>query len=971
MKFLPIKITTLLLTMTWCFTPLPAFCQEVDDLEKKADSLIARVDIYNKPNSENIPRLLEALDLYKQSGNMEKYLDHSGDLASAYFYEKNYKHYFPIVNLITRTSIEMYGEKSAEYVNSLYFLAHSNFLKGNAKRSVEILKECLQILQENFPEEKPLYALESTGYINSTLGDYDESVFYYQELLKQLDETNEEDYHQLSRTYRQLGWCYIKKSDYEQAQYCYRKCLSILKKLPQSSFFQQTEWYAHQNLSELYLNKNVLDSALFHIRKAIQVQEASAPLEAYKSYLQFGDLLRQDNQLQAALYNYQKAYSLAIEEYSDFNKHPSFGSCQAKIAAVSYTMHRDEESLALFQNALSDISFEFAEKDIFQNPTGDQLINKKIGLEILESKASVLYDCYLDTGKKDLLSAAHECYQSIFELLKDIRKDYLAEGSKHNLARRAVPLYERSIKVCLELYKLTDDEAFLQEGLLVAEGNKSVLMFESIKDEMAKGYAGIPDSLLEREREIIAELNFYQKSINESRQKKKGENIEKIKMWESMVFNLRSKYQALTSFLESEFPSYYSLKYNEQSTSVDLIRQYLPDEKSALVEFMLGDQSAFVFYLTKHELKAYELKDIASLGEQIHQFRQLVMYPPNSKDFKTDLAKFKTSASGLYDYLLKKGLEDLSGGINNLIIVPDDVLAYLPFEILVRELSEDGNDNYSPAVFSFLINDFNVSYQYSASLMVASKDKEKPEEDIAGFVGFAPTFDGGYSQKRTCSSDQLYSLLCNEQEITAIQNILGGEIFVAAHAGLDRFHEEAANYRILHLATHACVDNSDVGLNKIYLSDGDLSQFELNNLRLNAELAVLSACNTGTGKLQKGEGVMSLTRSFMLAGSESVLTSLWSVDDCATSDIMVEYYKCLKKGMKKDMALRTAKLNYIKTADLNNSHPYYWGAFVQFGEIAPLEMPDQNRWWIYASVIGLLVGIWLFYKGFRNREKLR
>ena len=80
-----------------------------------------------------------------------------------------------------------------------------------------------------------------------------------------------------------------------------------------------------------------------------------------------------------------------------------------------------------------------------------------------------------------------------------------------------------------------------------------------------------------------------------------------------------------------------------------------------------------------------------------------------------------------------------------------------------------------------------------------------------------------------------------------------------------------------------------------------------------------------------GEGVMSLARSFVLAGSQSVLTSLWSVDDCATSDIMVEYYKCLKKGMSKDDAIAQAKLVYLKTADLNNSHPYYWGAFVQFG----------------------------------------
>ena len=193
------------------------------------------------------------------------------------------------------------------------------------------------------------------------------------------------------------------------------------------------------------------------------------------------------------------------------------------------------------------------------------------------------------------------------------------------------------------------------------------------------------------------------------------------------------------------------------------------------------------------------------------------------------------------------------------------------------------------------MEDFSIGYQYSASLIAAGEKKwpEKTETETARFVGFAPNFGGGIAEARTCSDDMLYSLQCNEREVTAISEIMGGEAFTAARAGLDGFARRAESCRILHLATHACVDDTGNGLNKIYLSDGDLTQYELDNLRLNADLTVLSACNTGMGQLLKGEGMMSLTRSFMLAGSKSVLTSLWSVDDCATSDIMVNYYLSL------------------------------------------------------------------------------
>lgn len=194
-------------------------------------------------------------------------------------------------------------------------------------------------------------------------------------------------------------------------------------------------------------------------------------------------------------------------------------------------------------------------------------------------------------------------------------------------------------------------------------------------------------------------------------------------------------------------------------------------------------------------------------------------------------------------------------------------------------------------------------------------------------------------------------------------------------ASTKEFLLNAPKYSIIHLATHACIDESSSDLNKIFFDDGNLSQIDLDQLRIHAALTVLSACNTGTGKLQKGEGVLSMARSFLLAGSASVLTSLWAVDDCTTADLMLHYYSFLGKGQQKDNSLKLAKLAFLERADLEHSHPYYWSAFVQVGdtsgfglEDAPMDIPTPML--LMGAV--LLVGVLgLFKYGSLQKTDLR
>ncbi len=942
-----------LIVLTFCFTFNLIGQNNVEDKVKLAITQREKINVRDQDQTKNIEFLNEALKTFKEVENWEQYRISLSYLSTIYYYQKDYENYFAIVPQYVELAKSLHGTSSKQYAFALGQLSLQYKLKGNFFKSIEVQKKSLQILKDYFAEEGILYDLESIGLKFQDIGDYGEALNYFEEALKHTNNSDNRQIHIIARLYRQMGKCHLKSSQNKDALRCYNKSKDILDRLPEVPYYQQTEWYAYQDLSELYLKKNKPDSALYFIHKAIDIQKKTSPLEAYKCYLQLGDVQSERNDNNSALAAYEKAYVLAKDEFSNIERHPSFALSKAKIAWVFQKQGNFSKSLDFYQKALRFNSHGFESNDIASNPEIGQMILKQAGLEILAGKAETLFASYKKRANLKHLKLANKCYLLAVETIKAIRKEYMADGSKHNLAKKALLIYEKAIETSLELFQTTGDKHYLEQAFSFSENNKAVLLFESIRDDIAKGFAGIPDSLVEREYDLSAELNYYQKKIIEEKQKSNSADQNSIKEWENKVFEFRQQYQKLIAFLEKEYPSYYELKYIDQSAKIVEIREKLTNDKTALVEYLVGTENAFVFLLTKNDLQVVKIKEKEKLIERVARLRELISTPPNSEKFGEEFNEFTHLSNNLYNQLLVGMLSDLSPKINRLIIIPDDVLCYLPFEILLRKKPVTNKPTYSPMSLTYLIEDYRISYQYSASLMAAEEKNKTVQAATGKFVGFAPSFKGSYAAQRTCSTDMLYSLQCNKQEVAMISELMEGEALFAERAGLGYFMENASDYRIIHLATHACVDDSDIGLNKIYLSDGDLSQYELNNLRLNADLAVLSACNTGMGKLLKGEGMMSLTRSFMLAGSKSVLTSLWSVDDCATSDIMVNYYKCLKKGMPKDEAIAKAKLAYLKTADRNNSHPYYWAAFVQFGNIESLDLVNHFQWYHLAGILAL------------------
>jgi CHAT domain-containing protein len=189
-----------------------------------------------------------------------------------------------------------------------------------------------------------------------------------------------------------------------------------------------------------------------------------------------------------------------------------------------------------------------------------------------------------------------------------------------------------------------------------------------------------------------------------------------------------------------------------------------------------------------------------------------------------------------------------------------------------------------------------------------------------------------------------------EKEVTSISEMMNGEAYCHRRATEETFKEKAPRAGILHIATHAVINDVNPLFSKLIFSldpasgeDGFLNTYELYNMKLNARLVVLSACNTGYGKLVRGEGIMSLARGFMYAGCPSIIMSLWPVDDKSTSILMQNFYEGLKKGQNKDEALRRAKLDFLKNADEVKANPFYWSGMIFVGGMDPLPAGHKGK----------------------------
>jgi CHAT domain-containing protein len=303
-------------------------------------------------------------------------------------------------------------------------------------------------------------------------------------------------------------------------------------------------------------------------------------------------------------------------------------------------------------------------------------------------------------------------------------------------------------------------------------------------------------------------------------------------------------------------------------------------------------------------------------------------------------------------------------------------MAQLPLEILV---SEKPDEKAQFNQLNYLINDYSFSYLYSADMLPANLHSRERGKERLLYLGVAPGFSGDNNQiaqvKRSGSSRA--ALIGAREEVESAAKLFRQKVKTSDENLEKLIKEKGGDYSILHLATHAEIDEKSPLNSRIYLDeenhqdgeDGILHQYELFNLDLDNELTVLSACKTGSGPWIEGEGVNSLARGFIYSGSRSIVLSYWDVNDQTSSTLMNSFFQNLNQGNGRSESLRNAKLRYLKEADAVQANPYYWAGFVLFGETIPLDSVESSEdFWLYIIPILVLV---VFAVAFRIARKKR
>ncbi|MEM9549029.1 MAG: CHAT domain-containing tetratricopeptide repeat protein [Bacteroidota bacterium] len=891
-----------------------------------------------------------------------------------------------------------------QFIICLNGIGTCSYYKGDFQKAFEYLYKALDASEELFGKEHATYSnsLNNLASLQSDLGEYENAIKGYRIAAEIDKEDNIED---LLLIYNNIGKCYEKQGDIEEAIVFYKKALSLQINLPDAKNINFAACYDH--LARAFMKQNLPEIAFEAQEKALYYFKKSKDAEgefirsritlSYWNLLEIALKLKNDEEIidryaqQAIAYevNYlprlsskglsmlgeielrKKNYYRAIQYFKDklihqtkqyeaFAQHPEIGLTYTQLANAYYKLNDYTKSLNYYQFALNHMAKNFSSTDVYELPDFKTIIKDQNVLKVLFAKAQTFCQLAIDKDEKKLtyLDAAEQTFDLAIQLINHLRKNLNSQDSKVELGEMANLIYKQAVKCNYIQYQLNPSVEQLEKIFKIVESGKAAILLESINDNTAKGFAGIPDSLVAMDNRLKKEILNIQELLY-NLENKDERNQKQIDYLENKLFNAKNEHTDFLTYLESNYPEYYNLKYDQRLISLKKVKGHLPDTQSAIVEYFMGDDELYIIWITKENSNIVSVALDSNLTKQVENLRHLLHHPPGHTDAKEDFERFEQCAYYLYSNLIAP--LDIPSSIHRLIIIPDDILGYVPFEVLIQNTAPNKFPSYHTDHLNYLLNDYALSYNYSVTLW----GQETRFSEGKGYLGVAPNFDNSYNQDLILKNDErdlLNRLKCNEEEIESVSDIIPGLTLMGNTATKEKTLEHASDFQILHFATHSSIDDENPMLNKIYLNDTYLSNYDLYNIRLNADLAVLSACNTGNGRLRSGEGIMSIFRGFLHAGCPSSLISLWSVEDCSTQAIIRNYFAELANGKSKDIALQTVKKNFVNDADRLHAHPFYWAAFVQFGLVDAIEFRERNNVGeggalVWGALILLIVGL--------------
>lgn len=739
----------------------------------------------------------------------------------------------------------------------------------------------------------------------------------------------------ISTAYLNIGIVYFSLKEYKTALVYFNKSLrlKIENNLTEKALI-------YLNIAKTYSQTDNPALAEEFYKKSISTFRSEFGEDHYRMsdlYFYYGLFLKSVNRNKESLDAYHKALSICLANYGE--KHSLVSLSYKLIGDHFMNQNNCDSALFYFQKSIISVVNGFKNPDIRSNPNLDSVIFDIRLLDNLKSKASALEQySYLQNDIKvrvNTIRSGLETIELSLRLIDRIRSNYLSEESRMYLAENEKETYLFAIhlaRVCNELSG-SDSTAAIMYG--IAGKAKAAILRNEITAGKLFYSVGIPDSIRIRKDNLTAGIAAYNNLVLEESGKKEPDN-KKISLWKDNLFEMNRENEKLATRINDEYPQYRKLLSKTEPLALKEIQKQLRRDET-IIDYLLSNQyvsgkrKLFIFLISKNNISFLETaldSMFSKNADIIHSNNQL-----SSSSGESGISA-GSNASALY-YMYENLIRPVESKLSakRLVIIPDEEIGLLPFDAFLRNKPSAGQTGYEG--LGYLIRDYTFSFGYSSSLISTERTELKGGSRV---FAFSPDYNN--TGPGTASPHQLKGA---GDETASILKIFRGKEFTGRQATESNFRKAMKTPAIFHLAMHSLSDSSDSKYSCLVfdkqsdtVSDGNLYNYEISLSRINSPMVVLSACNSGTGTLYHGEGLMSLARGFILAGASSVVKTAWEVNDETSAAIIKRFYFYLSNGSAKDEAMRLAKLDYIRNNPPVYSNPYYWAAYEVLGDNSPV-----------------------------------
>jgi len=781
------------------------------------------------------------------------------------------------------------------------------------------------------------HVYNNLGFVYQTMGLTAQAVSVKQRALDLAERLYKQSM-ETAQAWTNLGSAYRDAEEYDEALKCFQKSLDIRVALGQAQHAHNT--FTLVNKGAVQIEFGQVDAALANFHLALDLGMLNRPDDPAEwalcySYLGQGYAAAKDWQASADYYHQCRA----IRQNKYASSHPSIILALLGIAQAHRGMEQADSAQYYFQ-----LAFDLQNPSGATGYTGDphNWLSAIAGLATLNSER------YLNTQTSVYLDIVNDLAEQCISFLQGQRIQNPYRQDHFRLSSAAFPVFEAAVRANHFAFETSNGTDGAARCFRYSELIKGQQLYEAFKVARVEAFPNISPALLEAEDTLAVQLAYFENQLSEKNMAGvPGADSVMLRLHER-VLELREAYLQHRSLLRELSPEYYRIKYDLSPLAVDSLQKLLSTESNAaLMEYFVGDSSILVFLIRPDTIIIQRVPmSLALLEEQVADLRAGLFgaFIPNGSDsllFHTNRL-FARSSATLYEMLVAPIEKHLP---RRLIIVPDGPLGYIPFETLLTNPITGKPDRFKE--HSYWGNEKVTSYAYSATLWQEMKAKKHLQTPTKTVLAMAPFFRGdGKSLKKTIEQEPddkdlvikgkaLDTLIHSGEEALRIAHLYKGIALLDTMATRAAFETAAASYRMIHLSTHGYAGDDSwlafykpgrpLEADKLYLRD-------IYNLRLNADLVVLSACQTGIGKLRRGEGIISLSRAFAYAGAKSIIATLWSVKDKESKDFILSFYRHLKKKSAAE-ALWEARREFLSTHKGEATHPYYWAGFIGMGDM--------------------------------------